>query len=323
MIIVSHTTKNPQKRSHLLARVKKIASETEVRFIEEGDDVRETLRGAEVFLTYRFEREWWSGDESLKWVHLGTAGINHILFPELVNSKITVTNCRGMHGRTMAEYVLGVMLYFSQRLYLAEELKHHRDWLRAKDPMTRRSFLLRGKTVTIVGAGAVGSVIGEMCHLLGMRVSAINRTKRNGFFWAEKCGDMNDSDNFLGEADFVIICLPLTDKTRRLFDENMIRALKPQAILINISRGGIVDEDALMNALNEDKIGGACMDVFEREPLPEDSPLYRAKNLLITPHIAGNYPEYAIEVIDIFLDNLQRYVKGEPLKNVMDLKKGY
>jgi phosphoglycerate dehydrogenase-like enzyme len=323
MLILSHTTNNLDRRADLIRGVHRIIPQAEIRFVESDDEVKSALKNAEIFLTYRFHQKWWPRNNCLKWVHIGGAGVNHILFPKLVASQVVVTNCKGMHSRYMAEYVLTAMLYFSQKLQFAQEWQTHRNWLQAKKPMTRQSFSLKGKWVLIVGAGAVGSAIGKICYKMAMKLLVITRSRQKHFPWAEASGSPSELFQYIQFADFVVITLPLTGETKGLFDARMLGLMKPNAVLINVSRGGIVEEDALIEALNGNKIGGACLDCFEREPLAEDSPLFGMKNLLLTPHIAGNFPEYTAKVIKMFLDNLKRYIKGEELQNVVDLKRGY
>ena len=321
--IVSHTTRNPAKRSYLLSEVKRIAETLELHFVEPDDNPAVILEGAEIFLTYSFQRSWWKGCIDLKWIHVGGAGVNHILFPELLESEVIITNCREMSAGTMAEYTLGVMFYFAQRLNLAEEWKHKRKWHDAKIPMTQGSFKLLGKRVLILGAGNVGKAVMELCLTIGMTVDMVNRSGAGDFPAGVGIGDIANLDYFLSKADFIVIALPLTNKTYNFVDWHRISRMKSSAVIINISRGRILDEEALVEALNSNIISGACLDVFAEEPLPEDSPLFEVKNLLITPHIAGNYPEYTLDMIDMFLENLARYLQGEELINVVDLQRGY
>ncbi len=323
MKIVSHTTKDSLKLARLADGLNEIALGAELRYIQPGEDVAAALRGAEIILTYRFEPEWWSGAHQLRWVHIGGAGVNHILFPELIASEVIVTNSRGIHTRTMAEYVLAAMLHFSQRFDRACEYKSNRKWRAAKIPMTRSSILLKDKKVGIIGAGAIGGGVGEMCGKLGMRVFAINRSKRVELPFAEITGGFEGIDKLMAWADFVVVTLPFTAETMGLIDARRIGLMKPGSYLINIARGGIVEETALIEALLHGRIAGAALDVFETEPLPDNSPLFEIPNLLLTPHIAGNYPEYTIDVIDLFLENLKRYLKGKPLKNIVDKNRGY
>jgi len=323
MKIVSHTTKAPDKREYLRRGMERLCPQSELVFIDDDNDAVEKLKGTEIFLTYRFQRDWWESCYALKWTHIGGAGINHLAFPELINSPVIVTNSRGIHCRPMAEYVLAAMLWFAQKLDYAEKWKNHRDWQKAKRPMTRESFVLRGKKVGIVGGGAVGSAVRDLCLKMEMGLFVLHRVRRTESPWNVRNGDFGDLDELLQWADFVILTLPLTQETAGCIDRRRLGLMKPNAILINIARGGLVDETALAEALSAGKIGGACLDVFREEPLPEDSFLFHTPNLLITPHISGNYPEYTTDVIDLFLDNLERYLQGKPLKNIIDWKKGY
>ena len=323
MKIVSHTTKNPAKRSYLAEGAKRLDPDIELVFLEPGDDPVEVLRDAEVFLTYTFQRQWWKGCSKLKWMHIGGAGINHIAFSELIKSKVIVTNSRGIHARAMAEYVLAVMLYFAQRLYQAEAWKNHRDWFQAKLPLTRESFTLRGKKVGIVGGGAIGTAVRDICLKMETGLFVIHRKRRSDTPWNVRNGDMSDLDDLLKWSDFVIVTLPLTPETKNCIDRRRISLMEKSAVLINIARGGIADESALADALENEKIAGAALDVFAEEPLPQSSKLFNTKNLLMTPHIAGNYPEYTIDIFNLFLDNLHKYLHNVIMKNIIDWTRGY
>ena len=245
-------------------------------------------------------------------------------FTEDLKSRITITNSRGIHARTMSEYVLGAMLYFSQVLPQAQMWKQSRDWKTAKTAMTRHSYTLRGKKAGIVGGGAIGTAVRDLCMKMEMGVFVIHRKRRGSESpWNVRNGDLGDLDALMDWSDFVVVCLPLTNTTHGCIGRRQIGLMKKTGVLINIARGGLVDEAALAEALQAGQIGGACLDVFEEEPLPENSPLFDCPNLLMTPHVAGNYPEYVHDVIRLFLDNLERYTEGKELKNVVDWERGY
>lgn len=323
MKILSHTTKSPTKRQHLEDGIRKIDPGIEISFFEEGEEVRSALENVEIFLTYNFERDWWIGEKSLRWVHIGGSGINHILFPELIESNVIVTNSRGIHGKTMAEYALAVMLRFTQRFDLAESWRQHRNWREAKLPMTRNSSMLVGKNVGVIGAGEVGSAVGKLCKAVGMCTFGLTSAEKPKPDWADKWGTITNLPELLKWSDFIILSLPGVDGSRKLIGKVELEMMKKSAFILNFARGGIIDESAIINALDNEIIAGACLDVFENEPLPEDSPLFSVKNLFITPHIAGNYPQYTIDVLNLFLENLKSYLDGMPLKNIVDLKRGY
>lgn len=323
MKILSHTTKSSAKRDYLVKKIREIQPKTEIIFIENEDTICEFLQETEIFLTYNFRREWWNSCSRLKWVHIGGAGINHIKFAELMNSEVIVTNSKGIHRRPMAEYTLGAMLYFSQKLQYAIDWRKDRDWLKAKNPMTRQSFILENKKVSIIGGGSIGQGVLDVCLKMGMRAFVINRTRRSDLPWQVRTGDFNNLDEAMSWGDFIVLCLPLTDETRGCIDGRRIALMTPGSFLINIARGGIVDEMALAEALTTGKISGACLDVFDKEPLPPDYPLFDIPNLLMTPHISGNFPEYTIKVMDLFISNFERYINKEPLVNVIDWQKGY
>ena len=323
MKIVSHTTKNPKKREHLRRGVGEIAPDATLQFIESDEEVRNALSDAEIFYTYNFERDWWREDNRLKWVHIGGSGVNQIRFPELLESGIVITNSRGVHGRNMAEYVLAAMLRFSQKFDLAEKYRIHRNWRIAKMPMTQTSFTLAGKNAGIIGAGEVGSAVGELCKNFGMNIYGLTRSVKEKPSWADEWGTSENRPDLLKWSDFVVICAPGIPETVGMIGAGELDIMNSSSYIINISRGNIIDEKALIDALQNEKIAGACLDVFTKEPLPENSTLFNVRNLFITPHISGNYPGYSVDVIDMFLKNLKLYIEGGRLINMVDLRRGY
>ena len=323
MKIISHTTKNPEKREYLRNGISEVAPHAELRFIENDDEVKGALSTADVFFTYNFERDWWNEENNLKWIHIGGSGINHIRFPELVESGITISNSRGVHGRNMAEYTLAAMLRFSQKFDLAEKYRIHRNWRIAKMPMTQTSFTLAGKNAGIIGAGEVGSAVGELCRTMSMNTFGLTRSAKPKPSWADKWGTAENLPDLLKWSDFVVVCAPGIPETVGMIGAGEFELMKPSSYIINISRGNIIDEQALVDALQDEQIAGACLDVFTKEPLPENSQLFNVRNLFITPHIAGNYPGYSMDVIDMFLKNLKLYCESGRLINMVDLGRGY
>ena len=323
MNILSNTTKNPEKRHYLAHGIKDIAPESYIHFLEPEEDAKAILAEADIFFTYYFERDWWSEDNNLKWLHIGGSGVNHIRFPELVDSDVVITNSRGMHHHYMSEFVLGAMLRFAQKFDIAEKYRIHRNWREVKTHMTRESFTLHGKNVGIVGAGEAGSAVGKLCKTIGMNVFGITRSVKEKPTWADAWGTSNKLPDLLKWSDFIVVAAPGIPETIGLINHDQFGIMKPSSYIINISRGNIIDERSLIEALEHGKIAGACLDVFETEPLPENSQLFNVKNLFITPHISGNFPEYAIEAIDLFLKNLKLYTDGRSLINRVDLRKGY
>lgn len=252
----------------------------------------------------------------LRWMHTASAGVDHILFPELRDSDIVLTNASGVFNIPIAETVLAYMLAVVKRLpeFLAQQ--RERRW--HKLPLRE----LRGLTVGIVGLGDIGTEIARLCRAFGMHVLGLRRRPLPSDV-ADEVLPPDRLHDLLARSDFVVIALPLTEETRGLIGRAELAAMKPGAWLINISRGAIVDEEALVEALREGRIGGACLDVFAEEPLPSESPLWEMPNVIITPHNSWSSPRIEEREVELFLENLRRYVSGEPLLNVVDKRAGY
>jgi phosphoglycerate dehydrogenase-like enzyme len=256
----------------------------------------------------------------LRWVQLTSAGIDRMLDGELAQSGVAIATASGIHAVPIGEYVMGVMLAFAKGLAGAVRAQAERTW---------RPYLaeeLYGKTVGIVGLGAIGGYVAKLAKADGMRVLAIRRSARKrgmGIPDVDELLPPSELGQLLSEADYVVIAVPLTSESEGLIGERELRAMKPTARIINIARGPVIDELALVLALKEGWIAGAALDVFQQEPLPPDSELWGLDNVILTPHISGGTPIYMERAVELLCDNLRRYVAAEPLRNVVDLQRGY
>ena|SRR5579859_1443171 len=273
----------------------------------------------------------------LRWVQLYSAGANHIVKQPLFQTPVIFTTASGVHAVTMAEYVFTVMLSWFHHFPLMLEWQQKGQW----PPEAQRSSLftpeeLRGKTIGIVGYGSIGREVARLATAFGMRVLAMQQSadhRDHGFIFpgiGDPQGNLPDhyytSDQLhamLRESDIVLVAVPLTPKTRGMLDDAAFQAMKPTAFLINIARGDICDEAALVRALQKKQIAGAALDVFHQEPLPANSILWRLPNVYISPHITGFTSRYEERVTMIFAENLRRYQAGEPLYNIVDKERGY
>jgi len=268
---------------------------------------------AEVLYAWNFPRELLRRAKRLRWVQNMGAGVERFLVPEL-SPRVPVTRVAGIFGPWMAEYVLGWCLWLSQRTELFRAQQRERRW-RQVDPLR-----LHGATLTVVGLGDIGRAIARSARGLGMRVSGVSQSGRK-VSEVGKVYRARDIRQALSVADFVVLTVPLTAATRHLIGAPELGAMKPAAWLINIARGPIVDEAALLDALSAKRIGGAILDVFDEEPLPPGHPLWGFDNVVITPHISG--PSTPEEIAPIFNDNLRRYLSRRPLRFQVDRKRGY
>jgi phosphoglycerate dehydrogenase-like enzyme len=250
-------------------------------------------------------------------VHIASAGVDRLLFPALVEGDTIVTNSRGVFDEPIAEYVLGLVLAFAKDLPATLRLQAERRWRH------RETERVTGARALVVGTGPIGRAIGRRLTAAGLAVTGAGRTARRADPDLGTVLPMERLDEALAEADYVVLAAPLTDLTRDMIDAAALARMRPSARLINVGRGGLVVEKALVDALSEGRIAGAALDVFATEPLPESSPLWTLPNVLISPHMAGDTVGWHDELAELFLDNLGRYRDGRPLVNVVDKKLGY
>ncbi|MBI1886753.1 MAG: D-2-hydroxyacid dehydrogenase [Chloroflexi bacterium] len=255
---------------------------------------------------------------ALRWVQLTSAGVDRLVESDLLRSGVMVTTASGIHAVPIGEYVIGMMLAFAKGLPRAFRAQSEAAW---------RPYLaeeLEGKTVGVIGLGAIGKHVAKLAKGLGMRVLAVRRS--DGAPPVEHIDRLlprSGLAELLAESDYVVVAAPLTAETRHLIGDEQLAAMKPSAVIINISRGAIIDEMALVRALKEGRIAGAGLDVFAAEPLPPESDLWRLENVIVTPHISGGTPRYLERAVALFCDNLRRYLAGEPPRNLVDVGRGY
>src|SRR6266508_2341065 len=257
----------------------------------------------------------------LRWLQEWGAGVDWLLrHPEVAELDFTLTNASGVHAIPISEQILSYLLAFARRLPAAVRAQERRAW---QAPRRDQLFELAGKTMLLVGVGAIGARTAAIAAALGMRVLGIRRNPAGALPGVEAIYGPDRLYDFLPEADCVVLTVPLSRATQGMIGERELRAMKPTSYLINIGRGGTLQQLALIQALREGWIAGAGLDVFEQEPLPATSPLWEMDNVIITAHYAGLTPAYDQRALAIFLDNLRRYRAGEPLQNVVDKAAGY
>lgn len=254
---------------------------------------------------------------SLKWVHTISAGVEQALDETLRAAPITLTNARGVFDLPIAETVITYLLMIVKQMPVFMTQQRAHQW--KKQPLRE----LAGLTVGIVGLGSIGAEIARLCRALGMRVLATRRHPEGGAPNVDQLLPLEQLETLLAQVDFVVLAVPLTGETRGMIGEAQLRALRPGAWLINIARGAIVDEPALVRALQDGQLGGAALDVFAQEPLPPDSPLWDMENVILTPHNSWSTPHMEEREATLFLDNLERYMQGLPLRQVVDKTLGY
>ena len=282
-------------------------------------DLDSLLREAEVIYGLRFPENILERAPRLKWVQTSSAGVDTLLGTRLWQSDVILTNASGIHTIPMREHVLGVMLMFVKYAHVCFANKQNKVWKQhIPDQLCR-------KTLGVVGLGRIGEGIARLGKAFDMRVVATRRsvTEHETSPVADVLYPADNLVGMLAESDFVVVTVALTDETRKLIGERELRAMKPTAYIINIARGSVIDEAALTQALQERWIAGAGLDVFEREPLPQGSELWTLPNVIITPHVAGIMADYNALALEVFCENLRRYLAGQPLMNMIDRARGY
>jgi len=290
----------------------------------EGDARRgldEALAEAEVLFTLStMPADLLSRAPRLKWIQLTSAGADRLVNRQIFQSGVAITTAGGIYVAPIGEYVLGVMIMLAKGWPYLFRAQEKREWAR----LTPQE--LRGKTVGVVGLGSVGQEVARLAKLLDMRVLGVRRSGaplESGEYLVDEIFGPLDLLHVLSESDYVVLALPLTEETHYLMGELAFQAMKPSAYLISVSPGAVVDETALVRALKVGLIGGAGLDVFESEPLPSTSELWKLRNVIISPHIAAETPHYNERAVAFFCDNLRRYLADEPLLNLVDPKRGY
>jgi phosphoglycerate dehydrogenase-like enzyme len=256
---------------------------------------------------------------SLRWVHSRSAGIERLLFPALVESPIPLTNGKGVFSASLAEWIVGAVHYFA---------KDFRRLVRNQPAAKWEEFapeMVEGKTLGIVGYGDIGRATAARARPLGMKVLALRRRpeESRGDPLVDEVLPLKDLPSLLERSDYAVVATPLTADTHHLLGREEIERLRPSAVLVNVGRGAVIDEPALVDALRQNRIKGAALDVFEEEPLPASSPLWQLENVLLSPHCADQTVTWLEDASRAFLENLERFRRGEPLRSVVDKARGY
>ncbi len=307
---------------HLL----KEAAATEAFEVTTADELSAHLSDAEILCSYFIPSDWQTQAPKLRWVQFPGAGVDSLATTGLLDAKsgVIVTTAAGIHAETISEYVFGSMLMFNWNWPQMVRLQDNHVWARSATWYHLGGRELAGQTLGIIGLGHIGHRIAQLAQAFGMRVIGMRRS-----ISGEQEQDIDQS--FLPEqlhellrlCDYVVISVPLTPDTEKLIGEDELRIMRKNAYLVNIARGRVIDEQALIRALREGWIAGAGLDVTEEEPLPSESPLYSMPNVILTPHISGNSAHYDTRLAALFADNLKRYCSGQQLQNQYEPSRGY
>jgi phosphoglycerate dehydrogenase-like enzyme len=279
---------------------------------------------AEIVIAWSIRPEQVKTAKRLRWIHSPAAAVHQLMFPELIHSEIVLTNAREVHGPVVAEHVMALIFALAKKIPGSVQLQQRHVWgqqlLWDEIPRVRE---VAGATLGLVGLGSIGRSVVRSAKALGMRVVAVREHPEKGSDGADVVLGPAQIDELFRQADYVILAAPVTDNTKAIANAERLGLMKSTACLINVGRGPLVDEAALAVALREKKIGGAALDVFPKEPLAADSPLWDLPNLLITPHTAALTDKLWERHYALFSEILRRYLAGQPLLAVVDKRKGY
>jgi phosphoglycerate dehydrogenase-like enzyme len=313
-VLVYVHTSLPMTEAHAAAF--EALSGVEVHFFESSESLEARADEAEVIASPRFSAEALGRAKNLRWLSYLHAGVDAVLYPEMLASDVTLTSVKGDGAIPLAEHAIMLMLMLNHgAVGLMGAQREHR-WNRIQHGE------LNGLTCGIIGLGNSGIDLAEKAKAFHMTVIGVRRSERPAQF-VDEIYAVDDLEEFLGRSDFVVVTAPRTEETKGMIGERQLRAMRPGACVIAFSRGGIIDEPALLTALREGRIAGAGLDVFADEPLGPDSPWWTAPNTIVTPHCGAITAATAERGIDILLENLRRYLADEPLMNVVDKIAGY
>jgi phosphoglycerate dehydrogenase-like enzyme len=289
------------------------------------DTLRRLLPEADVAFTPFVDRDIFPSATRLRWVQSPAVGVGSLMFPELLASDVVITSARGIRARAIAEHVLGVTIALARKLPAAIRAQTAHRWAQEElEGMSVDVRTLHGQRMGIVGLGSIGLELAKIAAPFGFRVTAIRRRATEppplgveDVWFPDRLHDL------LAQSDVVVLAAPHTPQTKRLIGRHELDRIKPGAFLINIARGKLIDDDAVIDALRDGRLGGAALDVFTQEPLDPSSPYWDLPNVIITPHVSGALQDYWTPLVALFSENLRRFDRGQPLMNTVDKSAGY
>ncbi len=320
LIWVAHNLELPHITEDYVQRVAQVFGGHDVTITHGRDSYRGKLSGVEVLVAWGFHKDILQEAADLRWIQFSSAGIDHALSDELLNSGIRMTTQVGLHAVPVAEQAVAMMLAFARGLHIA--LRHQSKHLWDRTPVASVMREFEGSCVGIVGMGHIGRTVAFKSRALGARIVATRSSQANADD-ADEWVDKKDLLPLLSQSDWVVLTAPITQKTRGTIGVDEFDAMKNGAVLVNVARGAIVDEPAMMHALESGKLGGVCLDVFHKEPLQVDSPLWDMPNVIISPHVGGATNLYGLRGAATVADNLKAYLAGEKMPTEFDRVKGY
>ena len=282
------------------------------------------IHDLDILLTYNINEQIFNlAKSNLKWIHFGSAGIEDSLSKSILSSKTILTNSSGIHANPVSEFVMGCILYHCKRFNECSDFKKNMEW--NQWPIAKKMIQLKNQTIGIIGYGAIGKKIAQKAKQFNMRVIATRRLQKQEISNknVDRLLPLINIKELYKESDFIVIACPLTPKTENLISSKEIKIMKKNTFIINIARGKIINDAALVKALKNQDIAGAALDVFSQEPLPQNHPYFSIKNIFLSPHVSGNFPEYQSDMVTQFINNVTRFLKNKPLKNRICKKRLY
>jgi D-2-hydroxyacid dehydrogenase (NADP+) len=311
----------------MAARIRSRWPEMGVVHLPNYDGLERELPDTDIFVGYSLRAQQFAASQKLKWIHATAAAVGQLMYPELRASGIEVTNARGVHRVPMAEHILGTLIALARRFPDCIRYQQQRRWAQQElwdgVPAALRPRELRGQTILFIGFGTIGREVAKIAQPLGVRIWAVTRSGKADNGLAERVFPATKLHETLPQADFVILAAPETPETKRMMGGREFALMKPSAYFVNVARGTLVDEPALIQALEQRKIAGAALDVTSQEPLPPENPLWKADNLFITPHMSAVSEHLWDRQTDLLIENLERWFGGRELLNRVDLARGY
>jgi phosphoglycerate dehydrogenase-like enzyme len=300
----------------------------EHQFLDAWDNqaIRRLLPEVDAAFTPLVDHDVFPSATRLRWLQVPAVGVGHLLYPAMVESPVIITNARGIRARAMAEHVIGVIIALARRFHaaLGHQAAHEwaQDLLEPGEPGAIRT--LHGRRLAIVGFGSIGREIAHLAAAFGLRISAIRRrAELPPPRHVDELLEPGRLDELLARSDIVVLAAPLTPATTRMIGRHELSLMKRGALIVNIGRGLLVDDEAMVEALRSGHLGGAALDVFTEEPLDRSSPYWDLPTAIVTPHTSGAMEDYWTPLVTLFSENLRRFEAGEPLLNTVDKRAGY
>ena len=325
LIVLYHRFELWNAPDWLAPRLKTEFPQLEITHLRRYEGVEEALHDAEIAIAWSLRPEQFKAAANLRWIHAPAAAVHQLLFPELIQSEVLLTNAREVHGPVVAEHVIAQIFALAKKIPQAVNLQHKKIWgqelLWREKPPPRE---VMGSNLGLIGLGSIGREVAQRAAALSMHVLAVREHPGKGTAaGVHQVYGPDNLDLLLSRSDYVVLAAPVTPTTRVLINAERLHTIKAGSYLINVSRGPLVDEDALISALKEGKLAGAALDVFSKEPLSPESPLWEMENVLITPHSAAITEKLWERHYALIAENLRRYLAHRPLLSLVDKRAGY